>query len=41
MENSLLFGGILESATGPGGRDGYIHMNDAIETPQDGGAGNQ
>jgi len=23
--------GILESATGPGGRDGYIHMNDAIE----------
>jgi putative ABC transport system permease protein len=24
-------GGILESATGPGGRDGYIHMDDATE----------
>jgi len=24
-------GGILESATGPGGRDGYIHINDATE----------
>jgi putative ABC transport system permease protein len=24
-------GGILESATGPGGRDGYIHMDDAME----------
>ncbi len=24
-------GGILESATGPGGRDGYIHINDALE----------
>ena len=24
-------GGILESATGPGGRDGYIHMDDALE----------
>ena len=23
--------GILESATGPGGRDGYIHLEDAIE----------
>ncbi|MBU4387825.1 MAG: ABC transporter permease [Proteobacteria bacterium] len=23
--------GVLESATGPGGRDGYIHMDDAIE----------
>ncbi len=23
--------GILESATGPGGRDGYIHLDDAIE----------
>ena len=23
--------GILESATGPGGRDGYIHLNDALE----------
>ena len=23
-------GGILESATGPGGRDGYIHMDDAL-----------
>jgi len=24
-------GGIIESATGPGGRDGYIHINDAME----------
>lgn len=24
--------GILESATGPGGRDGYIHIEDAMET---------
>ena len=24
-------GGMLESATGPGGRDGYIHINDALE----------
>ena len=24
-------GGILESATGPGGRDGYIHFDDALE----------
>jgi putative ABC transport system permease protein len=24
--------GILESATGPGGRDGYIHLDDAMET---------
>ena len=24
-------GGMLESATGPGGRDGYIHINDAME----------
>jgi len=24
-------GGILESATGPGGRDGYIHIEDALE----------
>jgi len=24
-------GGILESATGPGGRDGYIHFDDAVE----------
>jgi len=24
-------GGILESATGPGGRDGYIHIDDATE----------
>lgn len=24
-------GGILESATGPGGRDGYIHMDDALD----------
>jgi len=27
----LVVGGILESATGPGGRDGYLHMDDAIE----------
>lgn len=24
--------GVLESATGPGGRDGYIHLEDAMET---------
>ena len=24
-------GGILESATGPGGRDGYVHIKDAME----------
>ena len=24
-------GGILESAQGPGGRDGYVHMEDAME----------
>ena len=24
-------GGILESATGPGGRDGYIHIDDAVD----------
>jgi putative ABC transport system permease protein len=24
-------GGILESATGPGGRDGYVHIEDAME----------
>ena len=24
--------GVLESATGPGGRDGYIHLEDALET---------
>jgi len=24
-------GGIIESATGPGGRDGYIHIEDAME----------
>jgi putative ABC transport system permease protein len=24
-------GGILESATGPGGRDGYVHIGDAME----------
>ena len=24
-------GGILESATGPGGRDGYMHMDDAVD----------
>jgi putative ABC transport system permease protein len=27
----LKVGGILESATGPGGRDGYVHMEDAME----------
>jgi len=27
----LKVGGILESATGPGGRDGYVHLEDAIE----------
>jgi putative ABC transport system permease protein len=27
----LKVGGILESATGPGGRDGYVHMEDAVE----------
>jgi putative ABC transport system permease protein len=24
--------GVLESATGPGGRDGYVHLQDAMET---------
>ena len=27
----LRVGGIMESATGPGGRDGYIHLEDAAE----------
>jgi putative ABC transport system permease protein len=27
----LKVGGILESVTGPGGRDGYIHLEDAVE----------
>jgi putative ABC transport system permease protein len=27
----LVVGGILESATGPGGRDGYVHIEDAVE----------
>jgi putative ABC transport system permease protein len=27
----LIIGGILESATGPGGRDGYVHIEDAME----------
>lgn len=27
----LKVGGIMESATGPGGRDGYVHINDAVE----------
>jgi putative ABC transport system permease protein len=27
----LKVGGILESATGPGGRDGYVHIEDAME----------
>jgi putative ABC transport system permease protein len=28
---TFVVGGILESATGPGGRDGYIHFEDAME----------
>lgn len=28
---TFVVGGILESATGPGGRDGYIHLEDAME----------
>jgi putative ABC transport system permease protein len=28
----FVISGILESATGPGGRDGYIHLQDALET---------
>jgi putative ABC transport system permease protein len=28
---TLAISGILESATGPGGRDGYIHIDDAME----------
>jgi putative ABC transport system permease protein len=27
----LKVGGVLESATGPGGRDGYLHIEDAME----------
>ena len=27
----LKVGGVLESATGPGGRDGYVHIDDAME----------
>ena len=27
----FLVGGILESVSGPGGRDGYIHIDDAVE----------
>jgi len=27
----LVVGAILESATGPGGRDGYVHIEDAVE----------
>ncbi len=27
----LVVGGIMESATGPGGRDGYIHIEDAMD----------
>jgi putative ABC transport system permease protein len=27
----LKVGGILESATGPGGRDGYLHLEDTVE----------
>lgn len=28
---TLVVGGILASATGPGGRDGYLHIDDAME----------
>ena len=28
---TFMVSGILESATGPGGRDGYIHIDDAME----------
>ncbi len=28
----FIVSGILESVTGPGGRDGYIHLDDAVET---------
>jgi putative ABC transport system permease protein len=28
----FLVAGILEGVTGPGGRDGYIHLDDAVET---------
>jgi putative ABC transport system permease protein len=28
----FIVSGVLESATGPGGRDGYIHLQDAMET---------
>lgn len=28
---TLMVSGVLESATGPGGRDGYIHIDDAME----------
>lgn len=28
---TMVVSGILESATGPGGRDGYIHIDDAME----------
>jgi putative ABC transport system permease protein len=27
----FVVGGIIESVTGPGGRDGYMHINDALE----------
>jgi putative ABC transport system permease protein len=27
----FVIGGIIESVTGPGGRDGYMHINDAME----------
>ena len=27
----FIVGGVIESATGPGGRDGYIHIEDAME----------
>ena len=27
----LIVGGIMESATGPGGRDGYVHIEDAMD----------
>jgi len=31
MESSSRWEGFWESATGPGGRDGYVHIEDAVE----------
>ena len=33
--------GVLESVSGPGGRDGYIHIEDAMEVSENGGNGDQ